>query len=171
MGVTRMVKASITIIVFFLAVVSAAAASEEFSQSEHTLNARVLYSGYRGNMRFFLSSLEAVIPGSIGTAPSSMFALYHHALTLLESSRETNSLSSTIGFTFGHLHLTLATKNNSPIPWDIALEFAKKMSDNAHRGLLAVEYQALVFDLAFDVVIEVTLKLLFDQPLKMPVKG
>ena len=166
---TRTVNALILTIVCFLGVVSAAAASKEFSLSGHTLNARVLYSGYRGNMRFYLNSLAAVIPGSIGAAPSSVFALYHHALTLLDSSRETSPLSSTFGFSFGHLHLTLATTNNSPIPWDIAREFVQKMYENAQRGLLGVEYQALVFDLAFDVTIKVTLKLLFDEPLKLQV--
>lgn len=88
----RTVNAFIITTVCFLGVVSAAATSKEFSLLGHTLNARTLYAGYRGNMRFYLSSLEAVIPGSIGTAPSSVFALYHHAMALLDSSSETKPI-------------------------------------------------------------------------------
>ncbi|KAL9008615.1 MAG: hypothetical protein Q9180_009486 [Flavoplaca navasiana] len=171
MRMTHTVNALIITIVSFLGVVSAAAANEEFSLSGHALNARVLYSGHGGNMQFFLNSLTAVIPGSIGTAPSSIFALYRHALTLLDSSRKTNSISSTFGFSFGHLHFTLATTDDSPIPWDMALEFVQKMIENAQRGLFGVEYQALVYDLAFSVTITVTLKLLFDEPLRLQVKS
>lgn len=45
------------------------------------------------------------------------------------------------------------------------------MFESAQRGLLGVEYQALVFDLAFDVSLEVTLKLLFNEPLRSPVQS
>lgn len=44
------------------------------------------------------------------------------------------------------------------------------MYEAAERGLLAVEYQALVFDLALGVTIQVTLKLLFDNPLRPQLK-
>lgn len=161
----RMVNAFVLVITWFIGVATALATIEELSLPRNTLHSRVLYSGRTGNMRYFLNSLDAIIPNSIGIASYSVYALYHHALTLLQLSRETNSLDSTFGFSLGHLDLTLATTNDSPIPWNTALEFSNKMYEAAERGLLAVEYQALVFDLALDVTIQVTLKLLFDSPL------
>ena len=166
----RMVNAFVLVITWFIGVATALATIEELSLPRNTLHSRVLYSGRTGNMRYFLNSLDAIIPNSIGIASYSVYALYHHALTLLQLSRETNSLDSTFGFSLGHLDLTLATTNNSPIPWNTALEFSNKMYEAAERGLLAVEYQALVFDLALDVTIQVTLKLLFDSPLRPQLK-
>lgn len=162
----RMVNAFVLTFNWLFGVVAALATTKELSLPRHMLHSRVIFYGRGGYMRYFISSLDAIVPNSIGIAPYSIYTLYHHALTLLNLSREANSLSSTFGFSLGHLDWTLATTNDSPIPWNAALDFAEKMYEAAERGLLAVEYQALVFDLTLDVTIEVTLKLLFDEPLR-----
>ncbi|KAL8767906.1 MAG: hypothetical protein Q9209_005693 [Squamulea sp. 1 TL-2023] len=139
--------------------------SLELSLGHHRLDPRALYITNSGNMRYFLETFEAANPDSLGLASSSIRAFYYHALTLLAQSRASDSLSSTFGFSFGHLDLTLVTTDGAPIPWDTALEFARKMHGTAVRGLNGVQYQAFVFDLALDITIKVTLRLLFDRPL------
>ena len=162
----RILNAFVAITTLSFGVVHSLALTKDFSLSPHLLSSRALYLGHGGNMRYFLDTLEAAVPNPFGMAPSSLYALYHHAMTLLASSRDTNSPSPTFGLSFGHLDLTLATTDGAPIPWNTALDFAKKMLDTASRGLLGVGYDAVVVDIALDVTIKVTLRLLFDSPLQ-----
>ncbi|KAL8676478.1 MAG: hypothetical protein Q9224_002657 [Gallowayella concinna] len=145
--------------------------TKDLAPTHLRIDPRALSIGHGTNMRYYLNTLIAAFPDPIGMATGSIYTLYDHALTLLAQSRETNSLSPTFGFSFGHLTLDFETRNNAPIPWNTALQFAQEMHAYAAKGLLGIEYQALVFDLASGITIDVSLRLLFDRPLRPPRKG
>ncbi|KAI4236584.1 MAG: hypothetical protein L6R40_006140 [Gallowayella cf. fulva] len=169
---SRRLPVLLAIILLFVGLAQPLAFTKELTLlPHHHVDSRTLRILNSGNMRYFLNTLESAFQNSLGLAPESLSALYKHALTLLTNSRDSNSPSSTFGFSLGHLSLTLATTNDAPIPWDTALQFARNMHESATRGLLGVEYQALVFDLALDVTMQVTLRLLFDKPLRPIQKG
>ncbi|KAL8799260.1 MAG: hypothetical protein Q9182_006027 [Xanthomendoza sp. 2 TL-2023] len=130
------------------------------------IDPRAISVGHGNNMRYYLNTLSAAFPDPIGMAGSSIYTLYDQTMTLLAQSRDTNSPSPTFGFSFGHLSLGFVTSNDAPIPWNTAIEFARKMQGYAAKGLLGVEYHAVVVDVALDITIEISLRILHDRPLR-----
>lgn len=129
------------------------------------LGKRVLYSGNTPTARFFLNSFASIYPSSIGNSPYSMGSLYKQAVALLLQISDEQPESSSLGLHLDHLSLTFETTSGVPIPWNTALYFTRKMLAFVNRQFIGPEYQAYVTDVALDVTIQVSLRLLLDGPL------
>ncbi|KAI4276548.1 MAG: hypothetical protein L6R35_006204 [Caloplaca aegaea] len=109
--------------------------------------------------------LQFITPWAIGNSPYSMGALYKHAIALLLQMSTEQPQSPSFGLHLDQLSLTFTTTNGLPIPWDTALYFIRRMLAFLDRRFIGPEFQAFVTDLALDVTIEISLRLLLDGPL------
>lgn len=133
--------------------------------SPHPPSKRAVYHDNSGNIRYFLNSFASIQPWSLGTSPYSMAAMYNHAIILLQKFTNQNPQSSSFGFHIDWLDMTFRTTTGAPIPWDAALHFMQIMMNSLRRGMIGPEFQAYVTDIALDVTIEISLRLLLDGQL------
>ena len=129
------------------------------------INKRVMYHDSVGNMRYFLNSFVSINPWSLGTCPYALASVYNHATTLLLQSQRESPQQSTLGFHQGSLSLGFRTTTGTPIPWESAIKFINLMLASLHQHRIGPEFQAFITDVALDVTIEVSLRLLLDGQL------
>ncbi|KAL8903199.1 MAG: hypothetical protein Q9207_004092 [Kuettlingeria erythrocarpa] len=157
---------SVLSVLFFLGCVHSVAISKTPKIARQEIDKRVLHHGRTATARYFLNSFTSTALGPfIGNAPSSLGAVYNHAINLLLKALQEQSQASSLGFHLNHLDLSFATTNGAPIPWESAISFMQKMQKFLDRRFMGPEFQAFVTDIAQDVIVEVSLRLLLDSPL------
>ncbi|KAI4136207.1 MAG: hypothetical protein LQ341_005782 [Variospora aurantia] len=141
------------------------AVSSPSTLSTRELDRRAIYSGSSSTMRYYLNTFTSITPWTIGNSLYSMGALYKHAIDLLLQMSTEQPQSPSLGLHLDQLSLTFTTTSGVPIPWDTALYFIRRMLAFLDRRLIGPEFQAFITDIALDVTIEVSLRLLLDGPL------
>lgn len=157
---------SVLSVLFFLDCVHSVAISKTSTFAHQELDKKALHHGHTTTTRYFLNSFTSIALGPfIGNAPSSLGAVYNHAINLLLKTSQEQPQTSSLGFHLDHLDLTFATTTGAPIPWESAISFMRKMQNFLDCRFMGPEFQAFVTDIAQDVIVEVSLRLLLDSPL------
>ncbi len=157
---------SVLSVLFFLGCVHSLAISKSPTIARQETEKRTLHHGHTATARYFLNSFTSIALGPfIGNAPYSLGAVYNHAINLLLKASQEQPQTSSLGFHLNHLDLSFATTTGEPIPWASAISFIQKMQKFLDRRLMGPEFQAFVTDIAQDVIVEVSLRLLLDSPL------
>lgn len=161
----KVLHLSLLSMLLFLSSTQSIALSRDSAIWSHELEKRVLYHDNIGTTRYFLNSFSSIGPWGLGSSPTSMAAVYTHAISILLQNWREQPQSSSFGFHLDHLSLTFATTTGDPIPWPSAVYFMQQMLRFLDRRLIGPEFQAYVTNVALDVTIEISLRLLLDGPL------
>lgn len=165
MHLHRLLRSSVFSILLFLGIAQSVAISPTPATPALEFDKRVIYHDNTPHARYFLNSFASLQRWGVGSTVYSVGVVYHHAISLLSQMQREQPQTSTLGFHLGHLDLSFATTTGEPIPWETALYFMHVLLGFMQKNFVGPEFQAFVTDIALEVTIEVSLRLLLDGPL------